>query len=475
MALAGQPELGMGWWSLLAGTLLWRVILVAGQVRAALATLLIFTPIAASGYEGLRNFSPLLWWACALLLAALYAAAPLLLGGFLKRIRPGPRGEGAAREGAARAGGPRDVALTYLLAWVAIDLLLSHAVPFPIPFPVTLGYALVQTPWVSLAALGGPAALALSWSVLTLALATLAPLVSAVEPTVGPRERIHRGLLWLMALLVTLGAALLTLMAGRTPLGSQATVQITQVPEAELVDGERLAAYLNAAQHVDHQNPIHLHVWPEAALGSDLAAQPAALQQAAQQLGGSILSGAKRQLSSGAWLNSAAAADAVGVRYVLDKRWLVPIYEAAFEPGAGERWPLFVADWRVATLICWESLFLDEARRRVRPGADVLVVLAHDGWAHGTLTPRWHALAGRLLAWSLGRPVLFASHEGPSMVWSFDGRLLAESSAGRDQLRLALAPAAHWTPPYLHLGAGWLWFCWGVAALCWGWWLRPVR
>jgi hypothetical protein len=78
MALAGQPELGMGWWSLLAGTFLWRVILVAGQVRAALATLLIFTPIAASGYEGLRNFSPLLWWACALLLAALYAAAPLL-------------------------------------------------------------------------------------------------------------------------------------------------------------------------------------------------------------------------------------------------------------------------------------------------------------------------------------------------------------------------------------------------------------
>lgn len=148
------------------------------------------------------------------------------------------------------------------------------------------------------------------------------------------------------------------------------------------------------------------------------------------------------------------------------RRWLIPGYEAWLAPGVGERWPVRVAGWRIGILVCWESLFVDVAADRVRAGADLIAVFAHDGWAAGTATPWWHARAARLVAWSVGRPLLFASHGGPSMAWGHDGRLLAESAAGPATLTVALTSPLAWRPPYVLLGGGGLAVVW-LAAAAW--------
>jgi apolipoprotein N-acyltransferase len=153
--------------------------------------------------------------------------------------------------------------------------------------------------------------------------------------------------------------------------------------------------------------------------------------------------------------------------FAVDKRWLVPGYEDWLTPGIGERWPLRTAGWRLGVLICWESLFLDEAIDRARRGADVLVVLAHDGWANGTGTPWWHARAGRLVAWSAGRPVVVASHDGPSMVWAHDGRLLAAAEPGPAGLVARVAAPIGWRTPYVWLGSAGLAAVWVAVVVAW--------
>jgi len=153
--------------------------------------------------------------------------------------------------------------------------------------------------------------------------------------------------------------------------------------------------------------------------------------------------------------------------FAVDKRWLVPGYEDWLTPGIGERWPLRAAGWRLGVLICWESLFLDEAVDRVRRGADVLVVLAHDGWANGTGTPWWHARAGRLVAWSVGRPVVVASHDGPSMVWGHDGTLLAVAGTGPGELVARVAAPVNWRTPYVWLGPAGLEAAWAAVMVAW--------
>jgi apolipoprotein N-acyltransferase len=193
----------------------------------------------------------------------------------------------------------------------------------------------------------------------------------------------------------------------------------------------------------------------------------------ALDLDAAVVAGAFRRTHEGAWRNAAALADRHGALFAVDKRRLVPGYEDWLTPGIGERWPLRAAGWRLGVLICWESLFLDEALDRVRRGVDVLLVLAHDGWANGTATPWWHARAGRLVAWAVGRPVVVASHDGPSMAWSFDGRALAETGPGPGALRVEVAAPVGWRTPYVGLGPRGLAAIWCAGLLAW--WAASLR
>jgi apolipoprotein N-acyltransferase len=48
--------------------------------------------------------------------------------------------------------------------------------------------------------------------------------------------------------------------------------------------------------------------------------------------------------------------------------------------------------------------------------------------------------------------VVVASHDGPSMVWSHDGRLLGMATGAEAGLIVALAAPSGWTTPYARFG-----------------------
>ncbi len=438
LALSGTQ--GGPWWAaLLAGGLLWPRLVRARWWRAAPLAAIGLLPVPAIGYEGLRVYDPPAWWAVSAAVAVGYAAAGAAAAGLAVRWWPA----------APLAWRP----LAWIAAWSALDLVVSHARPWPLPFPVTVGYALVGGPLVALAALAGPTLLGVAWGVLGVALAGLG------RGSFGlPGARAW----WPAAAVVAVATAGLQVAAGATQTGPSRSVAVLQLPDAEAPGLDRLSAFAAGAAALRAE----LHVWPEAALARELADDASPLHAVALELDAAVVAGAFRRSHDGTWRNAAALADRHGATFAVDKRLLVPGYEDWLAPGIGERWPLHAVGWRLGVLICWESLFLDEAVDRVRHGADVLLVLAHDGWANGTGTPWWHARAGRLVAWSVGRPVVVASHDGPSMVWGFDGRALAEAGPGPGALLVEVAAPVGWRTPYVGLGPPGLAAIWvaGVAA-----------
>ncbi|NNF02941.1 MAG: apolipoprotein N-acyltransferase, partial [Rhodothermales bacterium] len=156
----------------------------------------------------------------------------------------------------------------------------------------------------------------------------------------------------------------------------------------------------------------------------------------------------------GSYTNSAIVAqpyasdDAVVSRY--DKEILVPFAErvpfanvipalgALSVPAGGvERYvngsqsaPLTVDGVEVGVLICFESLFPQLARRRVRAGADILVVLTQDGWWRSNAARRQHLLFSRMRAVETGRPLVQVSVDGESGVFDQRGRLRVLMDSG---------------------------------------------
>jgi apolipoprotein N-acyltransferase len=439
LALSGLQ--GGPWWSALAaGGLLWPRLARASWPRGAIVAAIALLPVPMIGYEGLRAYDPPAWWAVSAAVAAGYGAIGGVAAGLAGRVW----------RSAPLAWRP----LPWIAAWSGLDLLVTHAQPWPLPFPVTVGYALVGGPLVALAALAGPAGLGVVWGVLGVAAAGLGRGAFGLPGARG---------WWPAAAVSLLAAAGLQAAASAAPTGPPRTVAVLQVPDGEAIVHERLAAFGAAAAALR----ADLHVWPEAALAREVAEDPAPLIVVARALDAPVLAGAFRRSHDGGWRNAAVLADRHHALFAVDKRWLVPGYEDWLTPGIGERWPLRVAGWRLGVLICWESLFLDEAIDRARRGADVLVVLAHDGWANGTGTPWWHARAGRLVAWSAGRPVVVASHDGPSMVWGHDGRLLAVAEPGPAELVARVAAPIGWRTPYVRLGSAGLAAVWVAVVVAW--------
>jgi len=73
------------------------------------------------------------------------------------------------------------------------------------------------------------------------------------------------------------------------------------------------------------------------------------------------------------------------------------------------------------SLICYESLFPEEARHRVRNGAQVLVNITNDAW-YGTTPAAWqHFQAARMRAVETGRYVLRAANTGITAIIQPDG------------------------------------------------------
>ena len=97
--------------------------------------------------------------------------------------------------------------------------------------------------------------------------------------------------------------------------------------------------------------------------------------------------------------------------------------------GLGQRSTLFeAAGHRFGTLICYESLFGDHARRLVKQGASFLVVLSQDGWWGESAGYRQHFALSRLRAVETRRALVMSAVTGESGVIASDGSV--HSTAG---------------------------------------------
>ena len=80
---------------------------------------------------------------------------------------------------------------------------------------------------------------------------------------------------------------------------------------------------------------------------------------------------------------------------------------------------------KYGSLICYESIFPEEARARVSDGAEVLVVVTNDAW-YGQSPAAWqHLQAARVRAVETGRYVLRAANTGVSAIIRPDGTITA--------------------------------------------------
>ena len=437
VAWACRPE---GPWlaSLVGAALVWPDLARASGARTAATAALLLAPVPATAFEGLRVHDLGAWVAVVVAWSAAYGVVGAF-GGW----------------GVGRAWAPVVRPVGWAAAWAALDTAVVPGTPFLSVVPVTPGYLLLDGPMVALAALGGPVVLGVAWVVLGAALA------AAFGGFGGTAGRARGRFAWgLVALALAGGALASSVAAGRAPTASARTVAVVHGvgDEATLAATRRapeaVAGLVSALADRSRAFPaVDLHVWPESALGYVAPEALPALADAARTLGAPVLAGGYRLDAEGGWRNSVALATDLAATWVLDKRFLVPGYEAWLTAGVGERWPVQVAGRRWGVLVCWESLHLGAALERAR-AADVLLVLTHDGWAGATATPWWHARSGRVLAWSTGRPVVVASHDGPSMAWSHDGRLLGSASSAEAGLTVALDPPWGWTTPYARLGPG---------------------
>ncbi|MFQ5345688.1 MAG: apolipoprotein N-acyltransferase, partial [Mariprofundus sp.] len=93
---------------------------------------------------------------------------------------------------------------------------------------------------------------------------------------------------------------------------------------------------------------------------------------------------------------------------------------ADFRP-AGDSGVIQARGIAYGSLICYESLFPEEARARVLHGAEVLVNVTNDAW-YGTTPAAWqHFQAARMRAVETGRFVLRAANTGVTAIIQPDG------------------------------------------------------
>lgn len=84
----------------------------------------------------------------------------------------------------------------------------------------------------------------------------------------------------------------------------------------------------------------------------------------------------------------------------------------------------------VGTLICLESSYPNFSREMKSSGANILVVLANNGWFQDSAISITHLSMSRMRAIETGLPVLHAANLGPSAIIDKTGRILNSSKNG---------------------------------------------
>ncbi|MBI5503756.1 MAG: apolipoprotein N-acyltransferase, partial [Deltaproteobacteria bacterium] len=201
-----------------------------------------------------------------------------------------------------------------------------------------------------------------------------------------------------------------------------------------------------------------LVVWPENATTFLIDANPerrARLQGLARDLGAALLVGGSRSAAAPGGdvrvYNSAFLFRPGGDEpSVYDKRILmpytehVPAWAAALVGsswqgayGAGTVQVLFdVKGWKIAPLLCFESIYPGLAREAAQAGADLLVNLSNDSWFDQGAGPEQHFAMARLRAIENHLPLLRVATTGISALVDARGRLVQQLPSRRQEVAL---------------------------------------
>ncbi len=139
------------------------------------------------------------------------------------------------------------------------------------------------------------------------------------------------------------------------------------------------------------------------------------------------------------------------LRHVYDKHHLVPIAEDGLDAGPGPA-VIDVDGVAIAPAICYDAVLPTFARAAVRAGADLIAVLADDGFAARGDVPIQHLRVAAFRAVETGRPLAFASNTGPSAVVDAAGRVLARTEGGTQDALVATLGIGAGLTPYVRYG-----------------------
>jgi apolipoprotein N-acyltransferase len=116
-----------------------------------------------------------------------------------------------------------------------------------------------------------------------------------------------------------------------------------------------------------------------------------------------------------------------------------------------------VGSTRVATLICFESVFASQVRDRVREGAEVIVVSTNNRSYRRSANSEQHVAIGQIRAAETGRPIVHSAISGITALIDSDGVVHDRTALfDRTLVEAAVVPRAGRTP-YVRYGEWALW------------------
>ncbi len=241
---------------------------------------------------------------------------------------------------------------------------------------------------------------------------------------------------------------------------------------------EILASFIALTDSASRHDPKPLlHVWPETATGSYLRKQvDQSLQVAAlaSRVGAPVFSGfadydyapdgrPRASNAAGQWGPDGSLSGTYAKRHLvpfgerMPFQWLVPaigkldLGQAEWTPGESTVL-LPSAFGPMATLVCFESIFPDLARRDVNEGAQVLVNITNDEWFGNSAALYQHAAMAPMRAAENAVPLIRSANTGLTMICDARGRVVARAPVFTPTALVAAVPSPGPRTLYSRLG-----------------------
>jgi len=273
-------------------------------------------------------------------------------------------------------------------------------------------------------------------------------------------------------LLVPLAWGALELRSRRSPEGPVVALVQGDVPGEIKWSGkhaaEILATFVSLTDSAARAVPPRLVIWPETATGTYLRRTPEQSIQVARlaaRIGAPVVMGFAHWSygadgrpvvwnAAGAWNPDGSLSPVYAKRHLVPfgervpfQRWFpalgkLDLGQAEWRPGTGPVLLPGPAGDSLATLICFESIFPDLARRDVRSGARLLVNITNDEWFGNGAALRQHAAMAPFRAVEHHVPLLRCANTGITEVIDAWGAVTARLPVFTARVLVARLPAA---------------------------------